>query len=64
MTAHEDQIFISGPLIQEGRLVREGMTIPQTDSDVKAAEFTRNEPFVKLGLRGFELDRGSCAQAP
>jgi uncharacterized protein YciI len=55
MTAHEDEIFISGPFIREGQLVGEGMTILLTDSDVKAAEFMRNEPFVKLGLRRFEL---------
>jgi hypothetical protein len=56
MTAHEDQIFISGPFIKDGRLVGEGMTILLTDSDVKAAEFMRNEPFVKRGLRRFELE--------
>jgi uncharacterized protein YciI len=55
MTAHEDEIFISGPFMREGQLVGEGMTILLTDSGVKAAEFMRNEPFVKLGLRRFEL---------
>ncbi len=55
MTANESMIFISGPFVKEGQLVGEGMTIIQTDSEVKAAEFMRNEPFIKRGLRRFEL---------
>jgi uncharacterized protein YciI len=55
MTAHEDKIFMSGPFINEGQLVGEGMTIIQTDKEAEAAEFMRNEPFVKRGLRRFEL---------
>jgi uncharacterized protein YciI len=55
MAANEDKIFISGPIVKEGQLVGEGMTIVQTDNEVKAAEFMRNEPFIKRGLRRFEL---------
>ena len=46
--------LISG-FVKEAQLVGEGMTIILTDSEVKAAEFMRNEPFVKRGLRRFEL---------
>jgi uncharacterized protein YciI len=55
MADHEDQIFISGPFINDGRLVGEAMTVLLMDSNVKAAEFMRNEPFIKRGLRRFEL---------
>lgn len=55
MAANEDRVFISGPFIKENQLVGEGMTIILTDKEVTAAEFMRNEPFVKRGLRRFEL---------
>jgi uncharacterized protein YciI len=55
MAANEDRVFISGPFVKESQLVGEGMTIILTDSEVKAAEFMCNEPFVKRGLRRFEL---------
>jgi uncharacterized protein YciI len=55
MAAHEDKIFVSGPFVKEGQLVGEGMTIILTDREVDAAEFMRNEPFIKRGLRRFEL---------
>lgn len=51
----EDQIFLSGPFIREGQLVGEEMTVLHTDSEVKAAEFMRKDPLVKLGLSRFEL---------
>ena len=55
MVANEDRVFISGPFVKEAQLVGESMTIILTDSEVKAAEFMRDEPFVKRGLRRFEL---------
>lgn len=55
MAANEDRVFLSGPFVREGQLVGEGMTIILTDREVDAAEFMRNEPFVKRGLRRFEL---------
>lgn len=55
MAANEDKVFISGPFVKEGQLVGEGMTIIHTDSEVKAAEFMRGDPFVQRGLRRFEL---------
>jgi uncharacterized protein YciI len=55
MTAHEEKVFISGPFIREGQLVGEGLTILLTDNEAEAAAFMQNEPFVKRGLRRFEL---------
>jgi uncharacterized protein YciI len=55
MATHEDKVFISGPFVREAQLVGEGMTIILTAREVDAAEFMRNEPFVKRGLRRFEL---------
>jgi len=55
MAANEDRVFVSGPFVREGQLVGEGMTIILTDREVDAAEFMRNEPLVKRGLRRFEL---------
>jgi uncharacterized protein YciI len=55
MTEFEDQLFLSGPFIEEGQLVGEGMTVLYADSEEKAAEFMRNEPFVRRGLRRFEM---------
>jgi hypothetical protein len=55
MAANEEKIFISGPFIREGHLVGEGMTLILAEREVEAAEFMRNEPFVKRGLRRFEL---------
>jgi uncharacterized protein YciI len=55
MEANEDRVFISGPFVKESQLAGEAMTIILTDREVTAAEFMRNEPFVKRGLRRFEL---------
>jgi uncharacterized protein YciI len=57
MEKHEDQVFLSGPFLVEGLLVDEGMTVLHTESEEKAAEFMRNEPLIKHGLRRFELKR-------
>jgi hypothetical protein len=35
--------------------IGEGMTVLHTDSDMKAAEFMRNEPLIRRGLRRFDL---------
>ena len=40
---------------KEGALVDQGMTILHTDNEEEAAEFTRNEPLIKHGLRRFKL---------
>ena len=57
MSAHENQIFLSGPFLKEGRLVDEGLTILHTDREEEAIAFMRNEPLVKRGLRTFALKR-------
>jgi hypothetical protein len=55
MAAHEDEILMSGPIIKEGRIVGEGITVLLTDSEGKAAEFMRNEPLIRRGLRRFDI---------
>jgi uncharacterized protein YciI len=55
MEQHEDKIFLSGPFIKEGALVDQGMTILHSHNEEEAAEFMRNEPLIKHGLRRFEL---------
>ena len=55
MEQHEDKMFLSGPFIKEGALVHQGMTSLHTDNEEEAAEFMRNEPLIKHGLRRFEL---------
>ena len=55
MMAHEDEIFLSGPFVKPDHLVDEGMTVFHTESEEQAAEFMRNEPLTKRGLRRFEL---------
>jgi hypothetical protein len=55
MERHEDKIFLSGPFIKEGALVDQGMTILHSHNEEEAAEFMRNEPLIKHGLRRFEL---------
>src|SRR5580658_1476385 len=55
MAEHEDKVFLSGPFIQSGRLVDEGLMILKTDREEDALEFMYNEPLVKRGLRRFEL---------
>jgi hypothetical protein len=55
MAAHEDEILMSGPIIREGQVVGEGITVLLTDSEVKAAGFMRDEPLVRRGLRRFDI---------
>ncbi|WP_116139263.1 YciI family protein [Trinickia diaoshuihuensis] len=55
MMEFEDRIFLSGPFITEGKLVGEGMTVLLADSEEQAAQFMRNEPFIRRGLRRFEI---------
>lgn len=55
MMEFEDQVFLSGPFIAEGQLVGEGMTVLHASSAEEAARFMENEPFIKRGLRRFEL---------
>ncbi|MGE8158952.1 YciI family protein [Paraburkholderia sp. NPDC080076] len=55
MMEFEDHVFLSGPFITEGQPVGEGMTVLYADSEQKAAEFMQNEPFIRRGLRRFEI---------
>jgi uncharacterized protein YciI len=55
MMEFEDRVFLSGPFITEGHLVGEGMTVLHASSAEEAARFMENEPFIKRGLRRFEL---------
>ena len=57
MAASEAGVFLSGPFLKEGQLPSESMTILHTDSEIKAAEFMRNDPLVRRGLRRFDLKR-------
>ncbi len=55
MAAHEDRVFLSGPLVQEDVVVGEGLTILKTDNEVQARELMDGEPLIKRGLRRYEL---------
>jgi uncharacterized protein YciI len=55
MADREHEIFLSGPIVKEGELVGESITIFQDASEVKAAEFMRAEPLVRRGLRRFDV---------
>jgi uncharacterized protein len=48
-------LFASGPFIQEGVLVGDGLTILNTSTADEARALMEAEPLIKRGLRGFEL---------
>lgn len=52
---YEDKVFLSGPFVTEGHIVGEGMTVLYAESEKEAAEFMENEPFIRRGLRRYEL---------
>jgi uncharacterized protein len=49
------KLFASGPFVQEGILVGDGLTILNTSSLDEARALMLAEPLIKRGLRGFEL---------
>jgi uncharacterized protein len=51
----EGKLFASGPFIQEGVLVGDGLTILRTDTLEEARKLMEEEPLIKRGLRNFEL---------
>jgi uncharacterized protein YciI len=53
--AKEDNIFLSGPLIKEGELVGEGLTVLRVDSEHDAHALMEAEPLIKHGVRRYEL---------
>jgi uncharacterized protein len=52
---NEGKLFASGPFIQEGVLVGDGMTILQTSTLEEARVLMSAEPLIKRGLREFDL---------
>lgn len=48
-------LFGSGPFVQEGVLVGDGLTILRAESLEHARELMENEPLIKRGMRTFEL---------
>jgi uncharacterized protein len=48
-------LFASGPFIQPGVLVGDGLTILQTGTFEEARALMENEPLIKLGFRTFDL---------
>ena len=57
MTSLEEKgvLFASGPFIQPGVLVGDGLTILQTDTFEEARALMQNEPLIRLGFRAFDL---------
>jgi uncharacterized protein len=49
------KLFASGPFIQEGVLVGDGLTILNTSTADEARALMEAEPLIKRGLRGFAL---------
>jgi uncharacterized protein len=49
------RLFASGPFVQEGVLVGDGLTILNTSTLEEARWLLQAEPLVKRGLREFEL---------
>jgi uncharacterized protein len=52
---NEGKLFASGPFIQEGVLVGDGLTILQTSTLEEAHALMSAEPLIKRGLREFDL---------
>src|SRR5271163_3835315 len=52
---NEGKIFASGPFVQEGVLVGDGLTILQTSTLEEAHALMSAEPLIKRGLREFDL---------
>jgi uncharacterized protein YciI len=48
-------LFASGPFLQEGVLVGDGLTILRADSLEHARRLMEEEPLIKRGMRTFEL---------
>jgi uncharacterized protein len=48
-------LFASGPFVQPGVLVGDGLTILRTRTIEEARALMEDEPLIKLGFRAFEL---------
>jgi uncharacterized protein len=49
------RLWASGPFIEEGVLVGDGLTILSTSTTDEARQAMEEEPLIKRGLRTFEL---------
>jgi uncharacterized protein YciI len=59
----DGHLWASGPFIEEGVLVGDGLTILSTSTIEGARQAMEEEPLIKRGLRTFESENGSCAKA-
>jgi uncharacterized protein len=50
-------LFASGPFVQEGVLVGDGLTILRAESLEQARKLMEEEPLIKLGMRTFDLKK-------
>ena len=48
-------LFASGPFVQKGVVVGDGLTILNTNEEAEARRLMENEPLIKRGMRSFEL---------
>ncbi|MDR6423219.1 uncharacterized protein YciI [Paraburkholderia phenoliruptrix] len=55
LVEHEDKVFLSGPFVTESHIVGAGMTVLYAATAQEAAEFMDAEPFIRRGLRRYEL---------
>jgi uncharacterized protein YciI len=51
----EGRLWASGPFIEEGVLVGDGLTILSTGSIEEARQCLQEDPLIKRGMRTFEL---------
>lgn len=51
----EGKVFLSGPLVKEGAVVDEGLTVLKTYDEAEARAIMDAEPLIKAGLRRYEL---------
>jgi uncharacterized protein len=50
-------LLASGPFVQEGGVVGDGLTILNTSDEAEARHLMENEPLTKHGVRSFELGK-------
>ena len=55
MGSVDHKIMMSGPMVVDGQLVGEGMTIFRSDNKAEIIELLNDEPFIKAGIRTYDL---------
>lgn len=55
MDVNENKIFLSGPLLSEGRVIDDGLTVLRTEDEKEARAFMDAEPLIKAGVRRYDL---------